>query len=185
MSRHDLTDDQWNRIASLLPPERGRIARPAKLANRTFMNAILYIAKTGVPWRDLPERFGPWKTLHNKFSRWNAHKVFDAVLAVLGRDADNESSMADGSYVRAHQHSAGGKGGPKLNVLDALAEVSPPKSTLSWTVWVTPSISTSLRETSTTPQKRRGSSKKQKDKTSSPIKATTQTRSLLRLRPKE
>jgi transposase len=120
MHRHELTDEQWQRVAPLLPQERGRRARPAKLTNRLFINAVLYIAKTGAPWRDLPQRLGPWKTVHNKFSRWNSAKVFDAVLQVFAADADHESSIIDASYVRAHQHSAGGKGGPVRSVLDAL-----------------------------------------------------------------
>jgi hypothetical protein len=65
--------------------------------------------------------------------------------------------MADGSYAKAHQDAAGGKGGPKVSVLDALAEVSRPKSTLSWTVSVVPSMSTSRRGTSTTSARRRPS----------------------------
>jgi len=100
--RHELSDEEWKRIEPLLPAERGRKSRPAKLSNRTFMNAVFYLAKTGAPWRDLPERFGPWKTVHAKFSRWNARKVFDRILALFAQDADNESSMADSSYVRAH-----------------------------------------------------------------------------------
>ena len=128
MHRHELTDEQWQRIAPLLPEERGHSSRPAKLRNRVFINAILYIAKTCAPWRDLPERFGPWKTVHNKFSRWNASRVFDGVLQIFAGDADHESSIIDASYVRAHQHSAGGKGGPRFNVLDALAELEPQRS---------------------------------------------------------
>ena len=67
------------------------------------MNAIFYIAKTGVQWRDLPERFGPWKTVHTRFTRWNKRGVFQAVLDEFKKDADHESNMADGSYARAHQ----------------------------------------------------------------------------------
>src|SRR3954468_18046664 len=159
MRRHELSDDDWARIEPLLPVERGRRGRPAKLSNRIFMNAVLYIAKTGAPWRDLPERFGPWKTVHVKFSRWNKLKVFDRILQCFAQGADPEAAIVDSTYVRAHQHSAGGKGGPKFNVLDALAEASPPKSTLSWTLLVTPSTSTSPPATSTTSRKPRASSK--------------------------
>lgn len=178
MHRHELTDEQWKRISPLLPAERGRRARPAKLSNRVFINAVLYIAKTGTPWRDLPERFGPWKTVHNKFSRWNRGKVFDAVLRLLAADADHESSIVDASYVRAHQHSAGAKGGPRLSVLDALAEALPPRSTHSWTLWVTPSIFISRPETSPTSAKHRVLSKQRRAETSSPTKATMPTSSL-------
>jgi transposase len=175
MRRHELSDEEWARIEPLLPSERGRRSRPAKIPNRTFMNAVFYVAKTGAPWRDLPERFGPWKTIHAKFTRWNALKVFDRILHLFARDADHESSIVDSSYVRAHQHSAGGKGGPKVSVLDALAEALPPKSTLSWTLWVTPSTFTSPRAISTTSPKLRASSKQPPAKTSSATKATTPT----------
>jgi transposase len=177
MHRHELTEEQWQRIAPLLPQERGRRARPAKLSNRLFINAVLYIAKTGAPWRDLPERFGPWKTVHNKFSRWNSAKIFDAVLLIFAADADHESSIIDASYVRAHPHSAGGKGGPRLSVLDALAEALPPKSTRSWTLWVTRSTYTSRPETSPMSARHRVFSKQRTEQILSQIKATTPTQS--------
>jgi hypothetical protein len=63
MHRHELSDAEWARIEPLLPAEAGRRGRPADLPTRTFMNAIFYVAKTGAPWRDLPERFGPWHTI--------------------------------------------------------------------------------------------------------------------------
>ena len=157
MHRHELSDAEWARIGPLLPAETGRRGRPADLPNRTFMNAIFYIAKTGVPWRDLPERFGPWHTIHNKFTRWNRKKVFQQILDEFKKGANHASNMADGSYSKAHQDAAGGKGGPKVSVLDALAEVSQPKSTLSWTVSVVPFMSTSRRGTSTTSARRRPS----------------------------
>jgi transposase len=141
MHRHELRDDEWKRIEPLLPPERGRMGRPAVLRNRPFMNAIFYLAKTGCPWRDLPERFGPWKSVHNRFTRWNKQGVFQRLLENFGRDADHESNMVDGSYAKVHQDASGGKGGPESNVLDALAQAMPPRSTLSWTLWVTQSTS--------------------------------------------
>jgi len=121
MHRHEITSEEWVRLEPLLPPERNRRGRPAKMPNLQFMNAVIYIAKTGAPWRDLPERLGPWKTVHNKFSRWNKQGVFERILGVLSKEADNESSMVDSTCVRAHQHAAGGKGGPKFSVLHALA----------------------------------------------------------------
>ena len=177
MHRHELNDAEWNRLEPLLPPEKGRRGRPTELPNRTFLNAIFYIAKTGVPWRDLPERFGPWKTVHNRFTRWNQRGVLQKVLDEFKKDADHESNMADGSYAKAHQDSAGGKGGPKRSVLDALAEVLPPKSTLSWTLSVTRSTSILRPATSTTSQRPPSSSSKPKERTSSPTKAMTPTKS--------
>src|SRR6266404_2961718 len=149
MRRHELTAVDWVRIKHLLPPERDRPGRPAELSNRHFLNAVVFIAKTGLPWRDLPERFGPWKTVHSRFSRWNKQGVFERVLKAFADDADDESSIADSTCVRVHQHGAGGKGGPRVNALDALEEVLQRRSTLSWTVSVIRPISTSRRATST------------------------------------
>lgn len=117
MHRHELGDVEWTRLESMLPPERSGRGRPAVLTNRTFMNAVFYIAKTGVPWRDLPNRFGAWKTVHTRFSRWNAAGVFQRVLNEFKKDADHESNMADGSYARAHQDATGGKGGPQIQAI--------------------------------------------------------------------
>jgi transposase len=67
MHRHELTDEQWLRIRPLIPQTPGP---RSKLGDRTFLNAVLWRAKTGVPWRDLPSRYGPYKTVFNRFSRW-------------------------------------------------------------------------------------------------------------------
>src|SRR6266404_3185471 len=160
MRRHELTDADWARLKGLLPPERGRPGRPAELSNRRFLDGVVFIAKTGLPWRDLPARFGPWKTVHSRFTRWNNQGVFERLLNGLSVDSDNESSMADSTCVRAHQHAAGGKGGPKVSVLDALAEALRPTST-------------SRRETSTTSSKRPRSSRPRAATTLSPTKDTT------------
>ncbi len=185
MRRHELTDTDWARLKELLPPERGRPGRPAELSNRRFMDGIIFIAKTGLPWRDLPERFGPWKTVHSRFTRWNTRGVFERVLNAFAIDADNESSMADSTCVRAHQHAAGGKGGPKVSVLDALAEALQPRSTLSWTVSVIQPTSILRRETSTTSSKRQRSSKPRAAITSSPTKDTIPMQSSPRSEPRE
>ena len=112
MHRHELGDEEWKRLEPLLPAESGRPGRPSTLFNRTFLKAIFSIGKTGVPWRDLPERFGPWKTVHVRFTRWNQRGVFERILEEFGGDADHESNIVDGSYAKAHQDSGGGKGGP-------------------------------------------------------------------------
>lgn len=184
MHRHELRDDEWSRLEPLLPPDKGRRGKPAKLPARTFMNAIFYIAKTGAPWRDLPERFGPWKTIHNRFTRWNRRGIFQKVLHEFRKDADHEANIADGSYAKAHQDAAGGKGGPRFSVLDALAEVLPPKSMLSWTGSVIQSTSISRQEISTTSPKRRRSSSTPKEQTSLQTRPTTRTLSSRRSRKK-
>ncbi len=130
MRRDALTDDQWARIESLLPPRTGPIA---KLGDRTFIDAVLYRARTGVPWRDLPERFGPWKSVYNRFRNWSARGVWELLFAALNIEVDDEEedSIVDASIVRAHQDAAGGKGGSRQMLWDALEVAFRPNSTQS------------------------------------------------------
>lgn len=109
--RHELSDEQWDRICGLLPPERGRPGRPAK-SNRKMVNAFLWILRTGAPWRDLPARFGSWNSAYSRFRRWAQRGVWDKVFAELSRDADRETFMIDASIVRAHQDASGAEKKP-------------------------------------------------------------------------
>jgi transposase len=104
--RYALRDDQWDRIKDLLPGREGHVGVTAK-DNRLFVEAVLYRYRAGIPWRDLPERFGPWKAVHTRFSRWAESGVWEKVFKHLANDADNEYAMIDSTIVRAHQHSAG------------------------------------------------------------------------------
>jgi transposase len=106
MRRHALRDDQWERIKHLLPGQQGWVGVTAA-DNRRFVEAVLYRYRTGLPWRDLPERFGDWKNIHRRFSRWTRSGVWKRVFEHLAADADNEYAMIDSTVVRAHQHSAG------------------------------------------------------------------------------
>jgi transposase len=111
--RYGLRDDQWDRIKDLLPGREGMVGRPAR-DNRLFVEAVLYRYRAGIPWRDLPERFGDFRVVHTRFSRWAVSGVWKAVFDHLAKDADNEYAMIDSTIVRAHQHSAGArkKGAP-------------------------------------------------------------------------
>ena len=114
MRRYGLRDDQWDRIMNLLPGRPGTGGVTAS-DNRLFVEAVLYRYRAGIPWRDLPERFGDWKNVHRRFSRWAETGVWEKVFQHLAADADNEYAMIDSTIVRAHQHSAGAKkrrGGP-------------------------------------------------------------------------
>jgi transposase len=75
--------------------------------NRLFVEAVLYRYRAGIPWRDLPERFGDFRVIHTRHSRWAGSGVWKRVFKVLTEDADNEYAMIDPTIVRAHQHSAG------------------------------------------------------------------------------
>ena len=108
--RYGLRDDQWARIEDLLPGRVGHVGGTAR-DNRLFVEAVLYRYRAGIPWRDLPERFGGWKNTHTRFSRWARSGVWERVFAALSADADNEYAMLDATIVRAHQHSAGSRKG--------------------------------------------------------------------------
>jgi len=106
--RRALTDAQWAMVSIAVPKRRG----PApKLDDRTFIDAGLYRAKTGVPWRDLPERFGSWKTVFNRFSNWSQRGHWAAIFKALRIEIDEEGVMIDTSVIRAHQVASAGKGG--------------------------------------------------------------------------
>ena len=108
MRRYGLRDDQWDRIKDLLPGREGTVGVTAT-DNRLFVEAVLYRYRTGMPWRDLPERFGDWNNVHRRFSRWAKSGVWQRIFQHLAADADNEYAMIDSTIVRAHQHSAGAK----------------------------------------------------------------------------
>ena len=106
--RYALRDDQWARIEHLLPGRPGHVGGTAA-DNRLFVDAVLYRYRAGIPWRDLPERFGKGKSVHQRFNRWARGGVWERVFAALSGDADNEYAMIDATIVRAHQHSAGAR----------------------------------------------------------------------------
>jgi transposase len=112
MRRHEITDDHWERIKDLLPGQEGDPGVTAK-DNRLFVNAVLWIAKTGAPWRDLPERFGLWNSVWKRFDRWAQKGVWLRVFEEL-KDPDLEWLILDSTVIRAHQHAAGAvkKGAP-------------------------------------------------------------------------
>ena len=99
-------DDQWDKIKDFLPGREGHVGGTAA-DNRLFVDAVIYRYRTGIPWRNLPERYGHWKAVHRRYRRWYESGVFMRVFEIMSRDADNESVMLDATIVRAHQHSAG------------------------------------------------------------------------------
>nr|WP_301340566.1 IS5 family transposase [Myxococcus xanthus] len=103
-----MSDAEWSRIEPLLGSRSGP---RSKRGGRDFINAVVWRVKTGVQWRDLPERFGHWKTVYNRFHRWTKTGRWEAIFKALRLDVDELGSHADASVVRAHQDAAGGKGG--------------------------------------------------------------------------
>jgi transposase len=107
LSRHAISDADWERIRDLLPGRPGQPGWTAK-DNRLFVDAVLWVAKTGAPWRDLPERFGKWNSVWKRFDRWACKGVWQQVFSVL-QDPDLEWLILDSTVVRAHQHAAGAR----------------------------------------------------------------------------
>jgi transposase len=104
--RYALRDDQWDRIKDMLPGSADWVGATAK-DNRLFVDAVLYRYRAGIPWRDLPERFGDFRIAHSRHRRWCKTGVWERVFTALAKDADNEYAMIDSTIVRAHQHAAG------------------------------------------------------------------------------
>ena len=116
MNRHELTTKQWEQLQPLLPPQKPKTGRPAT-DHRRLLNGIRWLLRTGAPWRDLPERYGPWSTVASRFYRWRKAGIWDQLLAAVQQQADAKGHLdwhvhyVDGTIVRAHQHAAGAKKG--------------------------------------------------------------------------
>ena len=103
-----LRDDQWERIKGFMPGgTKGK--RGPRTDNRKFLNALLWMARSGARWRELPERLGDHRVVKRRYYRWIEMKVLDDMLTVLAREADLEWLMIDSTIVRAHQHAAGAR----------------------------------------------------------------------------
>lgn len=104
--RKMLRNDQWERIEQLLP---GKASDPGATAkdNRLFLEAVLWIARTGAPWRDLPPQLGNWHNTYTRFSRWGKTGVWQRIIDAVSKDVDLQALFLDSTIVRAHQHAAG------------------------------------------------------------------------------
>jgi transposase len=118
ITRGDLTDKQWERLQPLLPPERsGKPGRPYR-SHRDVLNGILWVKRTGAPWRDLPERYPPFGTCHGRLTQWQHDGTWERLLQDLLAQADATgeldwvSAAVDSTTVRAHQHAAGARRSP-------------------------------------------------------------------------
>jgi len=120
MLRLQLDREKWKRVRQFLKQDRktGRKGRN----DRRFIEAVLWWRRTGVPWRDLPPQFGPWKSVFNRFDNWSKSGKWDRLMKAMQTDVDGEWHSIDSTINRAHQHSAGGKGGPRTTASGAPAE---------------------------------------------------------------
>jgi len=116
LDRRVLRDDQWERIAPLVP---GKVEDAGRSGadNRRFVEAVLWIVRVGAPWRDLPKDFGKWNSVFQRFRRWVRSGVFDQMFEALSADADFEYVIVDGTIVRVHQHGSGARGGTKTQAI--------------------------------------------------------------------
>ena len=135
MNRGDITTTQWERLQPLLPPQKPKTGRPA-VDHRRILNGMLWILRTGAPWRDLPERYGPWRTVASRFYRWQRAGLWAELFSAVQAQADAHGQRnwdlqdIDGTMIRAHQHAAGAKQGTQsLKPSAAAGAVSAPKST--------------------------------------------------------
>lgn len=123
MSRFDLSEAEWRIIEPLLPGADGRRMGRPRRDDRRVLNAIFFVLRTGTPWRDLPERYGPHTTAYNRLppcgrclrlNRWAKRGVWLAIFEALAARSPGSLALIDSSIVRAHQHAAGGKKGVRI-----------------------------------------------------------------------
>jgi len=117
MARYDLSETEWRLIEPLLPNKPRGVAR---VDDRRVINGIFYVLRTGSPWRDLPERYGPYTTVYNRFNRWAKGGVWLKVFEALAARSPQSMQLIDSSIIRAHQHAAGGKRGARITPLAVL-----------------------------------------------------------------
>ena len=110
MRRYEVPDEQWKIIEPHLGNKPKRMGRP-QTDNRKLFNGVLWILRTGAPWRDLPEYYGPWQTVYKWFAQWQENGKLKALFDQLCEDADMQDLSIDGTYIKAHRASAGAKSG--------------------------------------------------------------------------
>lgn len=111
MARFDLSDAEWAIIEPLLPNKPRGVPRTD---DRRVLNGIFFVLRTGCPWRDLPERYGPYTTVYNRYNRWAKVGVWLRIFEALSEQSPDSLQLIDSSIIRAHQHAAGGKKGVRI-----------------------------------------------------------------------
>ena len=126
MARYDLSETEWRLIEPLLPNKPRGVPR---VDDRRVINGIFYVLRTGSPWRDLPERYGPYTTFYNLFNRWAKSVVWLRIFETLAAKSPQSLHLIDSSIIRAHQHAAGGKKGVRITPLAVLVVACAQRST--------------------------------------------------------
>jgi transposase len=114
MARYELTDFEWKTIEPHLPNKPRGVAR---VDDRRVLNGIFWVLRSGAPWGDLPERYGPRTTVYNRFNRWRKAGVWDRLMDAIVKSHDGDVQMIDSSVVRVHQQGATAKRGRKLEAM--------------------------------------------------------------------
>lgn len=129
--RFEVTDEQWKILSPYLGNTQKKTGRP-QADNRKIFNGVLWILRTGAPWRDLPEYYGPWQTVYKRFAQWEKDEKLKKLFESLRDGADMQDICIDGTYIKAHRASAGAKRGMWTastdSVLVLVVEDVPPKS---------------------------------------------------------
>jgi len=108
--RFDLSDEEWALLEPLMPTSR----KSARVDDRKIMNAIFYVLRTGMPWRDLPERYGPYTTAYNRFNRWSRRGLWGRIFDKLAAKSRDSLDLIDSTIVKAHRAASGAKGGRRI-----------------------------------------------------------------------
>ena len=127
--RFDLSDEEWALLEPLFPKNR----KSARVDDRRILNAIFYVLRTGMPWRDLPERYGPYTTAYNRFNRWSRRGIWKRIFDELASKSRDSLYLIDSTIVKAHRSASGAKGGRKIRRSASAVEAAPAKSTRSST----------------------------------------------------
>jgi transposase len=123
--RFDLSDEEWALLEPLMPSSR----KSARQDDRRIMNAIFYVLRTGIPWRDLPERYGPYTTAYNRFNRWSRRGVWKRIFDRLALQSRDSLHLIDSTIVKAHRAASGAKGGRKIRRSASAGAGDRPRST--------------------------------------------------------
>ena len=127
--RFDLSDEEWALLEPLMPRSR----QSARADDRKVMNAIFYVLRTGMPWRDLPDRYGPYTTAYNRFNRWSRRGIWKKIFDRLASKSRDSLYLIDSTIVKAHRAASGAKGGRKIRRSASAAGGGARKSTPSST----------------------------------------------------
>jgi transposase len=130
--RFDLSDEEWALLEPLFPKNR----KSARVDDRRILNAIFYVLRTGMPWRDLPERYGPYTTAYNRFNRWSRRGIWKRIFDELASKSRDSLYLIDSTIVKAHRSASGAKGGRKIRRSASAGAGAGRKSTQSSTAKV-------------------------------------------------